>query len=135
MFSQSLCEINSFYFNCLVIQDNQCIRCKNGYYLDEFQCKPLQLKNKEMCLLSYSPNHCVECHKYYYFKEGEGCMYQGVDFCEELEEPQKCKKCVYPKVLDINTKQCIDINNEIKQNCQTYKNSEECLGCREGYSL
>ena len=113
---------------------DQCIICKQGYYLDkDRQCKIQPVNQIQNCLVYSDKNNCKQCHFLYYLKENkcqrgikkENCVtYQinGVECiqCSDsyfLNDNKICQK----RIQDIN--QCTKIQLE----------KEGCEVCEDGY--
>ncbi|EDR23983.1 protein serine/threonine kinase, putative [Entamoeba dispar SAW760] len=116
---------------CLTcINDSKnCLSCKEGYFIDNYQCRD-NIEMKESCKLYTATGKCVKCHDKYYIYEF-GC-FPCKEECEKCTNDQNCIECNSTMYMNQNN-QC-KFRNEI-QGCKNNITSKGCDKCEDGYYL
>ena len=129
-----LCE-KSTLKNCqLKNENNLCLKCNQGYYLDPFTnlcIKLIPQVQVENCYAHLGPNYCQTCQKGFYALRGACVQISSpIQNCEVENARAECERCLPGFIRSIDRKSC-GKRPEIA-NCETYANIQ-CLSCRAGY--
>ena len=80
-------------WNCYESIFGVCQKCASGYYLDKRKKECIEQKGTfKFCKVSLDSKTCGECDEGFYFDEGGMCV--DSNFCKEIGDFARCKKCI-----------------------------------------
>ena len=131
------CKFKKITYCITYDKNGKCDRCENGYFLDQLSiCQQVYDNSKiENCIDYINLYECRTCQEGFIPENGK-CVAPEIKINNcllyDLEDKSICKKCDLKYKLDIEGKNCIELEEVI--NCAVH-NDYQCLQCREGYEL
>ena len=141
------CDINGC-LQCSGGKNNKlCIKCKDGYELNDGKCfkEFCEIGEKEKCF-SCRPEigrekECLNCNEGYFLPEDyktscEKCDLNGCSQCFGFKNNKLCIKCQDGYELKCVEESCIIGENEKCSSCRTeIGRKKECLTCNQGFYI
>ena len=115
--------------NCLERTTKGCIRCNDGYYLDNYECKQCVYPCKN-CINS---TYCLSCDEYSNLNDGTCVsMNELIKICNNMwPNNHGCINCKEGYYKSEDGRNC----DECDKSCKTCINKDTCLSCNDNYYL
>jgi len=120
-FDENFC--NTVKENCSVCSGSECVRCKEGYYLEDESC----VKCSDNCKICNPTKGCSECDSGYY-SDGKACKSCPLG-CKTCTGASSCAECEIGYFKQGSS--CM----ACKYHCAKCSNEDICEICSEGYTL
>ena len=113
---------------CILVNENECLKCKEGYYLGEDK----KCSSTENCLESKS-GKCIECSDKYFLGFDSRCTL--INHCIYSNLYHECLECENNYYLNIKNQTCMKADGIFK-NCKiSNENGDLCYICKDNYYL
>lgn len=127
--------LKSTLTNCLLQNEkNNCLICKENFYLDKFTNACIELipqLSVENCSYHASPNSCKVCSKGFYALRGNCININSpIGNCDVENSRGECERCASGFVRSIDRRSCQAKPSLL--GCATFANVQ-CRECGEGY--
>ena len=116
--------------NCAIRTTKGCIRCKDGYYLENSICYQCEGD----CRKCLNATYCLECDEYSYVQEGECIrLNELIMKCEQMMTSYDgCVKCKEGYYKSNDGRNCLECDISCNS-CINNDGEQACIECNDGY--
>ena len=158
-------DLNEYIYCKIIDNDNICLECENGFYLDKYNlcstsknCSESEngiciscnedfylghdnrCTKYENCIFSNKDYECLECEEGFYFDQRNDSCRENTEEFEHCKHSNKyggyCEDCKDGYYLTIRDKICRSNEEEgLYYKCKVTNYNDECNQCIDGYYL